>query len=76
MCIAGLFLQGVCYVNVYYHRYFFCFDLFSEILTLFFFAFKCLKILISVGFNMKTVAPWTILFTIDKMSNSHFMCTL
>ena len=33
MCIAGLFLQGVCYVNVYYLRYFFCFDLFSKILT-------------------------------------------
>ena len=29
-----------------------------------------------IGLNMKTVAsPWTILFTIDKMSNSHFVCT-
>ena len=39
MCTVGLFLQGVCYVNLYYLRYFFCFDLFSKILTKFLFIF-------------------------------------
>ena len=74
MCIAGLFLQGVCEVNVYYLRYFFCFDLFSEILTSFL-LFKYLNKLFLVGLNMKTVASFLeILFTIDKMSNSHFVC--
>ena len=71
MCIAGSFLQGMCFVNVYYRRSFFCFDLFSEILTSFLFIyfgrFGHENSIFTI--NMKTIS-----FTINKMSNSHFAC--